>query len=249
MMLANKTLFITGVTSGIGEGLLRHACVHGARVYGCGRNEAKLNALASEYSSFVPIVLDISKHEDWRRCFCNQLVDVSFDIAILNAGTCEYLDDAHIDVALVDRLVATNFSGNILGMQMLMDKMTHSGGGTIAVMSSSAAFFPMPRAEAYGASKAALSYFTEAYAVSAKCKGIHFCTINPGFIKTPLTDKNDFPMPMMVSSEQLAKKVFDGLLKKKATINYPVIFTSVLRMIGCLPVNFRQWIAGRMLKT
>ncbi len=107
--------------------------------------------------------------------------------------------------------------------------------GRIGLMSSSATYLPFPRAEAYGASKAAVNYLASSLRLDLTQHDIGVSVICPGFVSTPLTDKNDFSMPMKISAQQAAIDIFSGLKKGRDEIHFPKRFTYILKCLACLP--------------
>ena len=118
----------------------------------------------------------------------------------------------------------------------------------LAVISSSASFLPLPRAEAYGASKAALSYMVQALRLELIREHFTLTLINPGFVKTPLTDKNDFPMPLMISVEQASDRIRRGLAQKKSELHFPKRFTLLLKLLSWLPTPLWTMIGQKLVR-
>ena len=116
----------------------------------------------------------------------------------------------------------------------------------LAIVSSSVSWLPLPRAEAYGASKAALDYLADTLRLDLASKGIGVTLIRPGFVQTPLTAKNDFPMPCLVTVEEASRAIMDGLTAGRHQIHFPRRFIWLLRLLGALPVGL--WLRlGRAL--
>ncbi|WP_105169581.1 SDR family NAD(P)-dependent oxidoreductase [Pseudoalteromonas sp. T1lg23B] len=224
-----KRVLITGATSGIGRGLAEHYAKQGL-VYACGRNEQVLDELG-QCDNINPLQLDVTQPESIRSA-CE--VVESLDILILNAGNCEYIDDArHFDGALFKRVIEVNLLSLGYCLEVLLPKV--NAGGQLVIVSSSAAFLPLPRAQAYGASKAAATYLAQSLAVDLT--DVDVSVVHPGFVKTPLTAKNDFPMPMAVSVEQATKAITDGISKRRKDIHFPKRFTLILKLLQLLPSN------------
>jgi short-subunit dehydrogenase len=115
------------------------------------------------------------------------------------------------------------------------------------VVSSIAGELALPRAEAYGASKAAVTYLVRTLQLDWKNKGVAISCVFPGFVKTPLTDKNDFDMPMMVSVEEASNAIQNGIVKRSAYIYFPKRFTWTLRLVGILPYGLQTKLVTRLL--
>ncbi|KZN48078.1 SDR family NAD(P)-dependent oxidoreductase [Pseudoalteromonas luteoviolacea] len=226
-----KSVLITGATSGIGEGLVkRYSRSH--NVVACGRNEEKLKKL--EVRNVQTLKFDMTEKAQVASAF-NDIEQV--DIVILNAGVCEYIDDAQrFDSELFERVIHANVIATGYCIEALLPKIKPSG--QLVIVSSSASFLPLPRAQAYGASKAALSYLTRVMQV--ELEGIDVTLVHPGFVETPLTDKNDFPMPFLVTVEKACEEIYEGVERRKKEIQFPKRFTLLLKLFSLLP--FRLWL-------
>ncbi|GIU13249.1 short-chain dehydrogenase [Shewanella sp. c952] len=227
-----KTVLITGASSGIGLQLASDYLQQGWKVFACGRNKQGLDKLVGAEKLLFDINdIDAIKAEAERL----QNGDfANLDLVILNAGTCEYVDDAlHFDSALFERVIRTNVISMGHCISAFLPLM--SGGSQLALMGSSAVYLPFPRAEAYGASKAAVQYLASSLALDLKPHGIGVSVICPGFVKTPLTDKNDFAMPMQQTPQQASIAIRKGLAKGQQEIHFPLRFTLLLKFISLLP--------------
>ncbi|CAH9065252.1 hypothetical protein PSECIP111951_03588 [Pseudoalteromonas holothuriae] len=230
-----KNILITGATSGIGRGLAEYyAKAH--TVYACGRNEDALNELAT-FNNINPVKLDVTDIGSISAA-CEHIEKL--DILVLNAGNCEYIDDAkHFDSALFKRVIDVNLLALAYCLEVLLPKV--SSGGQLVIVSSSAAFLPLPRAQAYGTSKAAATYLAKSLAIDLA--DIDVSVVHPGFVKTPLTDKNDFPMPLAVTVEQATIAISQGIAKRNKDIHFPKRFTFILKFIQLLPFGVWQFLS------
>ncbi|MEH0758152.1 SDR family oxidoreductase [Vibrio sp. 16] len=238
----NRVL-ITGATSGIGQRLARDYADDGWDVVACGRNKTKLSELEVYSDRIHSVAFDVTDLESTR----DALATLPFTptLWIMNAGDCEYIDDGHVDASLVKRV----FDINVVGLANVIEACQHhfESGHRVAVVGSIASELALPRAEAYGASKAAVSYFARALQVDLKSKSIDVSVIYPGFVETPLTDKNTFPMPMLVSVEYASKAIRLGLAKGKSHIYFPSRFTSILRLLGLLPYSWQNKLTSKLI--
>ncbi|PCE65586.1 SDR family NAD(P)-dependent oxidoreductase [Salinivibrio sp. YCSC6] len=239
-----KQVVITGATSGIGEQLARDYARQGWRVIACGRNQDKLDAMQRDHTSLERLVFDATDRDQTHQAL--GALSASSDLVILNAGTCEYIDYGKIDVPLFKRV----FDINVFGVLNCIEALQASfvPGTHLAIVGSSASYMPLPRAEAYGASKAAISYLANTLSVDLAHQGVTVSLISPGFVKTPLTDKNDFAMPMRVTVEQASAAIQAGLEKRKAEVHFPRKFTYFLKIIALLPTSWQIAIARRMTR-
>lgn len=236
-------IMITGATSGIGAALTQHYLEQGHHVLCCGRNAEALAKLEQQYPAQVQTrrfdITDLKETQE-------QLGSSgAFDVAILNAGTCEYLDMPNFDASAFKRVVDTNLTGVANCLEMVIPQI--KSGGRLALVGSSASYLPLPRAEAYGASKAAIEYLAKTLAITLKPLNIGVTYIAPGFVKTPLTDRNDFPMPMRVDTQTAAQRIVRGLKQGKAEVHFPRRFTGLLKVIGSLPFCLQRRLISRLV--
>lgn len=237
-----KTLLLTGATSGIGEALCYQYLALGWHVIACGRNEQKL-ALLATHENITTLQLDLTEPHQIAESF-EHITEL--DLVILNAGSCEYINDAkQFDGKLFERVINTNLIAVGYCLEALLPKI--SAGGQLALVGSSASFLPFSRAQAYGASKAGIAYLASSLAIDLKQSDIDVSLIRPGFVKTPLTDKNDFKMPMCITSEQAADYIVTGLNKRQFDIHFPKKFTLILKTIAFLPESLWRWFSTRNL--
>ena len=234
-----KTMLITGATSGIGESLARYSAQSGYRVIACGRNQEKLSQLTQspnvEACRFDASVLD--------EC-SSALESVTTDIVVLNAGVCEYVDVNDFDPEMFRRVFDANVMGVVNVVSVLLPKLT--SGAQIVMVDSLARLLPFTKSEAYGASKAALYYLAKSLSVDLLERDILVQTVSPGFVKTPLTDKNDFSMPMRISSEKAAQIMLKGIERRKQTIHFPWLFSFFLHMLSALPSRVQISLCHKM---
>lgn len=236
-------ILITGASSGIGAQLARDYLLEGHCVYCCGRNTAALQSLALEFPSLAnPVVFDVQNREDCQR----SLVALpQLDVVILNAGTCEYIEATRFDAESFERVMRINVIGTANCLETLIPKI--APGGRLALMGSISSYLPLPRAEAYGASKAAIEYLASTLAISLQPAAIGVTYIAPGFVATPLTDLNDFPMPMKVSVDFASKRIRSGLASGRSEIHFPKRFTWILKCLSLFPGVIQRSLIARTL--
>lgn len=239
-----KHILITGASSGIGKALAIKYAQQGHVVYAGGRDSKKLDKLCRSENRISPFLCDLNDLE-MLKLAANDLP--KFDIIILNAGDCEYIDDPiNFDGELFARIVNNNLISIGYCLQVLLKYLKPNG--NLAFTSSSAAFLPLTRTQAYGASKAGLNYLAKSLSIDLKPHNINVSLINPGFVNTPLTDKNTFDMPGIISSELAAKNIIKGISKNKPEINTPFFFTFIMKLFSFLPFFIWQKIAVRMIQ-
>lgn len=253
-----KSIWIVGASTGIGLALAKSLAAENRTLFISARNLAQLQAAAVDMQGIVvPLPLDVTNSTAVSAAG-KQILEQGdgLDMVIINAGTCEYIDSREIEIEVINRVMETNFQGALHVMDAALPLLRRArdlqpARGTklqpqLVVVSSSATYQALPRAGAYGASKAALRYFTECLKLDLQHEGIDVRVVSPGFVKTPLTDKNDFPMPFIVSQEQAASFILKGLNAKRFDIHFPSRFTLALKWVALLPDALRfKWV-GKM---
>lgn len=227
--MSNKTVLITGATSGIGLDLFKKYSGKGEQVIACGRNEKKLDAMANQ--AYKTCHFDITN----KLQIATMAKSIeSLDILILNAGNCRYIDNAkQFDGELFADVIETNLVSLGWLLQYLLPKV--KTGGQVVFVSSSATILPFQRSEAYGASKAGVDYLANSLRLDLVKEKIDVTLIHPGFIKTPLTDKNDFSMPFMLTSEEAASRIKSAIDKRKKYAHFPKRLTLLLKFFSLMP--------------
>jgi short-subunit dehydrogenase len=145
-----------------------------------------------------------------------------------------------------EQVFAVNFAGVIHTIHPLIERMKARRGGHIAIMSSLAGICALPSAPAYSASKAAVRVYGDALRGMLKTHNVHVSVICPGWISTPLTDKNTFPMPLIMSVERAIHIIMRNLEKKKARIAFPFSLYAALHILAFLPVCVRDFMLQRI---
>lgn len=248
-----QRIWLTGATSGIGRALALRLLADGHRVALSARSESALAELAEGHGNALLLPLDVSDRDAVARAG-ERLAEAfgGLDLALLNAGTCEYLEARSFDVDLVERVFAPNFHGAIYcidaALPLLRRARAEGGRPLLAATSSAAAYLPLPRAEAYGASKAALSHLLESLRLDLHGEGIDVSLIHPGFVKTPLTDRNDFAMPLRIEADQAAEAILKGIARRRLDIHFPRRFTLLVKLMGILPPALRYRLGLRLVR-
>ncbi len=242
-------VWITGASSGIGQALAEAYAANGRPVVATARRGEALEALRMRWPTIESLVADTTDRQSMAdlRLYWEQQ---PLSLAILNAGTCEYLDVRQFDADLVERVITTNVVGTARSVEAALPglRLARSRGlpARLAIVSSSAWWFPFPRAEAYSASKAALTSFAHSLRADLAGEGIGVSVISPGFVKTPLTDRNDFAMPFRISAEEAATIIVRSLDRGRDEIAFPRRFTWLLRSLGILPRPLIDRLAARL---
>lgn len=238
---AQLTVLVTGASSGIGHELARNYLQQGAKVFVLARSMGGLMALVDAYPlSCVAIPVDLTNDPECLEAGKAISAQTEYlDIAILNAGTCEYMDINHLTIEPFDKVMAINWRGTVNSLQFCLPLLRKRKGSQLVGISSMASILPMPRSQAYGASKAAIEYLFNSLRVDLAKDSVDISVVRPGFVKTPLTERNDFPMPFAIDSETAVKKIVQGINKRKWIIAFPWQLVWIMNFIAFLPLNFQ----------
>jgi short-subunit dehydrogenase len=244
-----KTVWITGASSGIGYSLALKLAKMGATVIASARNKDKLDALAKlspQYILALPMdVTNASKISDVQMQLSNRVE--SIDVAIFAAGIVEYENDLAFDEDVYKKVFDVNFFGLVNSVAIAMPLLKESAFKPYIVgVSSLTVVIGFPRAEIYGSAKAAADYFLKSLRMDLPIEQFDVSIVRPGFVKTPMTDVNDFPMPFIMSAEAAAQRIIDGMSKRKLFINFPRRFYWILHILSGLPVVWYRWLAANI---
>ena len=241
-------VWITGASSGIGRSLALELAARGRRVIASARNQAALDELAAENENISPVACDITDPGSLQDAI-GAIGEITphLDQVVLNAGNCEYLDFPEPDWSAVRRVMEINFFGTVNCVEAslpLLRRSTGRGAHIVAVASQVTAA-PFSRAEAYGASKAAMQYFFDSLRIDLAAEGIDVSLVNPGFVDTPLTRKNDFPMPFLMEVEAAAKRIADNIESRPRSYSFPLRLSALLFMSRLMPRTWQKMVAPK----
>lgn len=238
--IRGETIWITGASSGLGLALSELLAGAANHVIVSGRNSEALNALKQRHAHVDVLLFDITDTESLGHVR-DKLATLAphLNRVILNAGTCEYFDIETPDWSMAQRVMAINYQGMVNCVEIAMPLLQANGNGHFIGIGSQAVLAPFPKAEAYGASKAAIHYYLEALRIDVKRFNIDVSVILPGFIDTPLTRKNTFDMPFIMSSHKAALRIVNAVSKRKLRYTFPKRLSVVLAAIRLFP---RWWV-------
>lgn len=233
-------VWITGASAGIGRALAERMAREGATVAISARGAETLADVAKAMPDRLhAFPMDVGDRDAVRATVAAiQARFGQIDVAVLNAGTHKPMSLDRFSSDTVRQLLETNVMGVANALEALLPAMLARRGGRIAVVSSVAGWRGLPTGAAYGASKAALHNLVESLKFDADKAGLILQIINPGFVKTPLTDKNPFPMPFLITAEQAAERIAAGLKTDRFEITFPRRFTWQLKLLRMLPYRW-----------
>jgi short-subunit dehydrogenase len=246
-----RRYWLTGASSGIGAALAEEILKTGAHLAVSSRQIAPLKVLSQRYPGQVLVVPgDLTNSQTVREIGEQIATDWgSLDSVILNAGTCEYVDAKQFDASIVEHVIRTNLLASSYCIEAALPLLRKGTAPHLVGMASSVTYVPLPRAEAYGASKAGLRYLFESLRIDLADEGIEVTVISPGFVETPLTAKNDFPMPLSWPVEKAARHIFSRLKERPLEIAFPAMFMAVLWPLSKMPARVQLAIGKRMVRS
>jgi NADP-dependent 3-hydroxy acid dehydrogenase YdfG len=244
-----RVAWITGASTGIGRALAKRLAETGWTVAASARSADGLASLAAEMAGRITAFpLDVT---DADACVASvEAIEAALGpirLAVLNAGSYFPTTAKDFSVENFRKTVDLNLMGTVNCMGPLAPRMIARKGGQIALMGSQTAYVGLPTAASYGATKAALLSIAEAFKVDFDRFGVSISIINPGFVKTPLTDKNTFPMPFLVPLDRAVDAIVRGLEGKRFNIGFPWQMVVLIRLLAGLPYPLKFAITRRMI--
>ena len=230
-------VWLIGASSGIGEATAKALMQRGARLALSSRNRGALTALADGRAQVA--VADVTDRASLAAAFDEVRAALGdIDLAIVNAGTHRPVRAWELDAAAAEQLVQVNLVGAINASALLAPYFAARGSGRLAITASVAGYGGLPTGLVYGATKAALINFAETLYLDLAPKGVAVHLINPGFVKTPLTDLNEFSMPALIGSAEAAEEILAGIERGEFEIHFPKRFTRSLKLLKLLPYRW-----------
>ncbi|MFZ2102466.1 MAG: SDR family NAD(P)-dependent oxidoreductase [Oricola sp.] len=237
-----KVAWITGASSGIGRELATLLDGRADAVAVSARSSGKLEELARASPSLKPFPLDVTDERAVAECVAAIERDCGpIDLAVLNAGTWAIMDTAKMDLAAMRKGIEVNYIGVVNALAALVPRMRERGRGHIAIVASVAGYRGLPRAGAYGPTKAALINLAETLRSELEPFGITVSLVNPGFVDTPMTRGNPFPMPAIMPVGAAARALLAGLEKRQYEIIFPRGFVYALKLLRIVPNRLFFW--------
>ena len=244
-----KNIWITGASSGIGKALAEKFAKQNWQVAISARRKELLDEIAQNenISSFPLDVTDDKRVKETFLNILNKYKDI--DLCIFCSGAYDPKAEKEINKDQIRKIMEVNFFGVLNCIKSVEEYFKNKKNGHISIVSSIAAYRGLPNSSGYGPSKAALTNLTESLYFDFKKYNVRISLVSPGFIKTPLTDKNEFPMPFIKSPEFAAEKMFNGLTKSKAfEIHFPKALTILLKIFRILPYKIYLFLIDKGVK-
>ncbi|MFY0624109.1 MAG: SDR family NAD(P)-dependent oxidoreductase [Pelagimonas sp.] len=236
--LSGKTYWLIGASEGLGRELAKQLDAQGAQLILSARKPERLETLRSELSQARIVVMDVTDRKS-----VQQAIECigEIDGVIYNAGTYEPMRASEWDSEKALTMLDVNFTGAIRVLGPIVPRFVAKGQGDITLIGSLSGYRGLPASIGYSASKAALRSLAETMRFDLRGTGVDVRLVNPGFIKTRLTQKNDFHMPMLMTPEKAARRVIKAMERRRFRTDFPAPFSWAIRVFGILP----DWIVYR----
>ena len=245
-----KVIWITGGGTGIGKAVAIKFANQGWKVAISGRRENILKEVEDINPNIKSFPLDVN---DKGKCFeimkniKEEFGDI--DICFFSTGTWDPKKEREIDVEQIEKVFKVNFFGTLNCIKAVEDHFRNRKNGIITIVSSIAGYKGLPNSTGYGPSKAALNNLAESLYFDFGRYNVRVCLVSPGFIKTPMTDKNDFKMPFLKTPEYSADKIYNGLINSnKFEIHFPKSLTLILKFFKIIPDRLYFYLVKKMTK-
>ena len=235
--MSNKVIWITGASTGIGKAIAIKFSKNGWNVAISARRLELLEEISKQNQNVFSFPLDVTNKDDCHKVFTeikNKLGKI--DLCVFSTGTWDPKKEKEIDVEQIENVMKVNFFGTLNSIKSVEKYFKDLGKGHISIVSSIAGYRGLPNSTGYGASKAALNNLAESLYFDFGRHNVRVSLISPGFIKTPMTDKNEFKMPFLKTPEFAANKIYNGLINGSSfEIDFPKELTLILKFLKILP--------------
>lgn len=248
---SGRRIWVVGASTGIGHALAALLLQRGAHVAISARNTTRLEGMAAVWPGKTLVLpMDASRDTDWQESF--RLLKTKWgrlDQLVFCAAAYEPVRAWTLNTENIQRMIRTNIEGAMQGAATVLPFFLEQQAGAISLVASVAGYTGLPKSLVYGPTKAALINFSESLYLDVHDRGLAVHVINPGFVDTPLTQKNDFAMPALISPEDAAERMLKGFEAGKFEIHFPRRFTFWLRLIRRLPYRLRFLLLARVAKS
>jgi short-subunit dehydrogenase len=245
-----RVVLVTGASSGIGRSIALRLASDGAKVGLVARRKELLEQLSTEVraaggvASIAPADVSIrAEIQAAVHAIRDELGPIDYLIANAGVGTPTLLNPLNIHD--VEKMFQVNVFGVIYAIEAVLPEMLKRQSGHIAAVSSIAAFKGLPGESGYCATKAAVNTYLEGLRIQLRDRGIPVTVVCPGFIETPMTAVNDFPMPFLMSADKAADRILWAIRKRKKVYRFPRRMSWLMRLTGWAP----DWLVARNMKS
>lgn len=234
--MKDKRVWLIGASEGIGSALAFELANRGARLTLSARTAARLEDVLARLpgTGHAAHPLDVCALREIETVWAKLCHDLP-DVVIYNAGAYTPMDAQHLDIQQVETMIDVNLRGAFRLAATVLPHYVARRSGHLVLVGSVAGYRGLPSAMGYGASKAGLNHLAENLRIDLRGSGIKVQLVSPGFVKTRLTDKNTFEMPFMVSPQDAALRIADGLMSDSFEIHFPRRFSYAVKLLGLLP--------------
>ena len=248
---SGKRVWVIGASSGIGEACAKALLLKGARVALSSRRAERLNQIALSGANDQTLVIPVDVTDDVQLQNAYQTILTAWggiDLLLFVSGMYVPLRADSFDIQVAEKTIDANLLGPMRAVALVVPEMLKSHSGHIAIVGSVAGYSGLPKALAYGPSKAAIINFCENLYYDLLPTGVSVHMISPGFVATEATAQNDFEMPALISAEEAANEILMGIQKGEFDIHFPKRFSRFLKFLRILPYPMYFWIVRRFVK-
>ncbi len=245
-----RSILITGASSGIGKALALELAEPKIVLHLTGRNQERLqetSELCEKKGAIVhQLAIDVTEKQHLQQCIAAWDQANPLDLVLANAGIAGSGLPDHNLTQRLEALVEVNILGVINTLDPVMEAMMKRGHGCIGLLGSMASFLPLPSSPAYSATKSMILTWGDAIAPTLKKHNVFLSVICPGFVRSKITDANNFPMPFFMESDRAARIIIKGLQKKKTRIAFPLPMYLILSLLSILPRFLQRILVTKM---
>ena len=248
---SGKRVWVIGASSGIGEACANALLAQGAKVALSSRRVERLNAIAAQAQTDQALVipLDVTNDDQFHGAYQTLLNTWGgLDLLLFVSGMYIPLRADDFEIQAAEQTIEANLLGPMRAVALVLPEMLKEHAGHIAIVGSVAGYSGLPKALAYGPSKAGIINFCETLYYDLLPEGVSVHMISPGFVATEATAQNDFEMPALISAEQAATEILSGIQRGEFDIHFPKRFSRFLKLLRILPYPLYFWIVRRFVK-
>ena len=248
---SGKRIWVIGASSGIGQACAKALLTAGAKVAISGRRVEQLNALANNALIDQALVLPLDVTNNLQMNQAHQMILEQWgglDLLLFVSGMYVPMRADDFNIALAEQTIDTNLLGPMRAVAVVLPAMLQAHTGHLAIVGSVAGYSGLPKALAYGPSKAGIINFCETLYYDLLPQGVSVHMISPGFVATEATAQNDFEMPALITAEQAAQEILQGIRAGEFDIHFPKRFSGFLKLLRILPYPLYFWIMRRFVK-